>query len=56
MQVKERKTNKDSIMKFRVECEIKDSVMVQSSKKGLTISEYIRALIQKDLEREEICQ
>lgn len=50
------KQRKDTIMKFRVEGEIKESVIEQSTKKGVTVSEYIRMLIQQDLKRKEICR
>lgn len=50
------KQRKDTIMKFRVEGDIKESVVEQSNKKGVTVSEYIRLLIQQDLGRKEICR
>lgn len=46
---------KDTIMKFRVENDVKASVMKQSTEKGVTVSEYIRILIEEDLNRRELC-
>ena len=48
------KQHKDTIMKFRIEGQIKESVVEQSTKKGISVSEYMRLLIRQDLRRKEI--
>jgi antitoxin component of RelBE/YafQ-DinJ toxin-antitoxin module len=48
------KQRKNTIMKFRIEDDIKESVVEQSAKKGVTVSEYMRLLIRQDLRRKEI--
>lgn len=47
---------KNTIMKFRIEDDIKESVVEQSTKKGVTVSEYMRLLIRQDLRRKEIAR